>query len=93
MQYDENIDDTFSDVQRAFNKIGRVVETSPSIKSITGKTRYGLQSVKLRVSIVSNGADNSIVDVQAFGDDIWGGGARKGTEKLLRALDALKQSG
>ncbi len=56
---------------------------------MVGRCRYGLQSVKLRVSVVDTGRGSSLVKVQAFGDDIWGGGARKGTDKILKALESL----
>jgi hypothetical protein len=79
------------DLRTAFDKIGRVVESSDALHTITGKSRYGLQSIKLRVAVISH-PEGSIVEIQAFGDDIWGGCARKGADKLLRALDELASS-
>jgi hypothetical protein len=78
-----------ADLQRAFEAIGKVVEINKTTLSITGKARCGLQSVKLRVSVLSQGDDRSLIQIQGFGDDVWGGGARKGTDKLLRALESL----
>ena len=71
----------------SIRSIGKVVEISKQTLTITAKVRYGLQSVRLRVSVLSQGDDRSLIQVQGFGDDIWGGGARKGTDKLLRALE------
>lgn len=87
-QYPKPAEAALDDVMRAFTVIGKVVDVSNLTKTITGKVRYGLQSVKLRVSVVDQGEGQSVVRVQAFGDDIWGGGARKGTDKLVRALES-----
>ena len=89
MQYPKSVVDTLADLEQAFASIGKVVEVSKLTASVTGKTRYGLQAVKLRVSVLPQGEASSTIQIQGFGDDIWGGGARKGTDKLLRALESL----
>jgi hypothetical protein len=33
-----------------------------------------------------------VVKVQGFADDIWGGGARKGIDKLIAALETLESN-
>jgi hypothetical protein len=88
VQYPKSSLEALADLQRAFASIGKVVEISKLTMSITGKTRYGLQSVKLRVSVLPQGEGQSLIQVQGSGDDIWGAGARKGTDKLLRALES-----
>lgn len=88
-QYPKPADSALNDVARTFTSIGKVMDVSNLTKTVTGKVRYGLQSVKLRVAVVDHGDGQSLVQVQAFGDDIWGGGARKGTDKLLRALESM----
>jgi hypothetical protein len=89
VQYPKSELETFADVERAFSSIGKVAEVSKLTLSLTGRTRYGLQSVKLRVSVLWQGEGRSLIQIQGFGDDVWGGGARKGTDKLIRALEAL----
>jgi hypothetical protein len=89
VQYPKSAVETLADLQRAFSSIGKVSDVSKLTLSITGRTRYGLQAIKLRVSVISQGEHQSLVQIQGFGDDVWGGGARKGTDKLLRALDSL----
>lgn len=76
------------DIERAFRSIGRVREVSRPTHSITGKTRYGLRYVKLRVSVAANANGGSTIHIQGAGDDVWGGAARKGTDKLIRALSS-----
>jgi hypothetical protein len=87
IQYPKPADAAIADLERAFAAIGKVVEVSRVTSTITGKTRFGLQSVKLRVSVIDQGAGRSVIQIQGFGDDVWGGSARKGTNKLIRALD------
>jgi hypothetical protein len=88
VQYPKSSLEALADLERAFSAIGKVVEISKSTMSITGKTRYGLQFVKLRVSVLDQGDAKSLIQIQGFGDDVWGGGARKGTDKLIRALES-----
>jgi hypothetical protein len=88
VQYPKSAIMALADLERAFSSIGKVVEISKLTMSVTGKTRYGLQSVKLRVSVLDQGDNKSLIQIQGFGDDIWGGGARKGTDKLIRALES-----
>jgi hypothetical protein len=89
IQYGKSAMETLAELHSAFDTIGKALQVSKTTLSITGRTRYGLQSVKLRVSVLSQGEHKSLVQIQGFGDDMWGGGARKGTDKLLQALDKL----
>jgi hypothetical protein len=81
-------DMAFALVEQAGQKIGKVLSSSKVTGSLEIKTRYGLQGVKLRVSLMPHEGGTKVT-VSGFGDDIWGGGARKGTDKLLKAIDAL----
>ena len=76
----------FNAVANAADTIGKILEENETMGTLTVRTRYGLQAVKLRISVVPD-AHGTRIAIGAFGDDIWGGGARKGTDKLLRALD------
>ncbi len=86
IHYQRPADVAFEDVKRAFSSIGSVLEASPLTRTVMGRTRYGLQAVRLRVSVHAVDDGTSRIDIQGFGDDIWGGGARKGADKLIRAL-------
>lgn len=87
VHYQRGADQALRDVEAAFATIGKVLDSSPLTRTVTGRSRFGLQRIKLRVSIHDRGDGTSTLQIHSFGDDIWGGGARKGTHKLLRALD------
>jgi hypothetical protein len=76
----------FDAVQRAASSIGKTLEIYPATSSVMVRTRYGLQSVKLRISVIpqSNGC---LIQIAGAADDIWGGGARKGADKFVAALN------
>lgn len=77
------------DLARAFAEAGKFLESSGVTRTVTGRVRFGLQRVKLRVSVHDRGDGTCTLEVQAFADDIWGGGARKGTDKLVAALNTV----
>jgi hypothetical protein len=76
----------FNAVANTADATGGILQESEAMGTPTVRTRYGLQSVKLRTSVVPD-THGSRVMIGAFGDDVWGGGARKGTDKRLRALE------
>lgn len=78
-------DQAFQRVERAGNAVGKVVESLPTVGRVVVKARFGLQSVKVRVA-VTGGEGVSTVTFDGFGDDIWGGGARKVIDRLIREL-------
>jgi hypothetical protein len=93
IQYDRPRTEALADLERAFGTIGRVVEVSIATGTIIGRCRYGLQSVKLRVSVIDQGDGRSLIEIGAAADDVWGAGARKGTDKLVAALGAIAAEG
>ena len=76
-------DEVFDQMRQALDRIGRIKEEREP-EFLRGSTRYGLQRVSLKVTIVPR-ADGSSIEVESFGDDVWGRAARKGIEKLLKA--------
>jgi hypothetical protein len=78
----------FDMVCSAAGEIGKVLDTQPGLKTLTVRTRYGLQIVKLRVGILPD-TGGSRVQISGASDDVWGGGARKGTDKLLSVLERM----
>jgi hypothetical protein len=69
----------------ALRRVGRVTE-SDEPAFLRGRTRVGLQRVDFNIWI-NAAEDGSTARVEAFADDIWGGGARLGIRKLMKALD------
>jgi len=67
--------------------VGKVREASEELGTVTLRTRYGLQSVRLRISVIPD-EHGCRVAIGSFADDVWGGGARRGTDKFVRALEA-----
>jgi len=88
VQYRRSFDNTMADVARAFGSVGKVLDSSATTGTISGRVRYGLQAVRLRVSVFEETPERCRIEIQGFGDDIWGGGARKGADKLIKALGA-----
>ena len=87
IQYRKSADQALVDLVRAFNQIGSVESSGETTMTVTGKTRYGAQAVKLRVSVLERDETSCLLEIHSFADDIWGGGARKGTDKLITALE------
>jgi hypothetical protein len=86
IEYQRPAAETLRAVEAAFGRIGKLLDSSDATMTTTGRTRYGLQSVNLRASVRPVTAGTSTVTVQASGVDIWGGAARKGTDRLVAAL-------
>lgn len=80
-----SIDSAFDLAKKAGATAGKVLDANKMTNTLTIKTRYGLQSVKLRIGLTPY-QEGTQLSIQGFGDDIWGGAARKGTEKFLKAL-------
>lgn len=80
------IEEAFALAARAGAQCGKVIEEHPVTSSLVVRTRYGLQRIKLRVTL--HPKDNgTTVQIRGAGDDIWGAGARKGSDKFIKALN------
>ena len=80
-------DEAWQRLKSAFAKIGKVEDASESTKYLVGKARYGLNPVRLRISVLSGAApDTSVLDIQGRGQDIFGGASRKVIDRLLEAM-------
>jgi hypothetical protein len=77
--------DVFAALASALETIGKVKETDESEGFIRGRTRYGLQVVRLKIHVTTGPDSGSHVSVEALADDVWGAGARKGIAKLRKA--------
>jgi len=54
---------------------------------------YGLQSVKVRTSLVERTPGKTNVVIQASSDDVWGVGAKHATKRLVETLRNLDNPG
>src|SRR2546423_6453400 len=79
--------DAFERAATAMARAGKVLETDAGAGFIRGSTRYGLQKVRLKVTIQRSGND-SILNIEALADDVWGKGARSGIKRFRNALGA-----
>jgi hypothetical protein len=84
---------TMSKVANAINLLGKVTEQNVQKQYIAGKIKYGLQSVKVRVSVVPVGQNQCRVVVQGSSDDVWGAGAKNVTRRLMETLRNLDNPG
>lgn len=87
IQYRKPADQAYTDLMQAFQRVGKVESASEATLTVRGKTTYGFQSVSLRVSIIEKDEKNSLLQIQAAGDDVWSGGARAGSDRLIQALE------
>jgi hypothetical protein len=88
IQYRKSFDETMADLARAFGSAGKLLDSNMATGTVSGRVRYGLQAVRLRASVFEENPARCRIEIQGFGDDIWGGGARKGADKLIQALGA-----
>lgn len=79
-------------VAEAIKMLGRVTQREPG-RAVQGRVKYGLQSVKVRVSLVERRRGETNVVIQASGDDVWGTAARSATERLVEMLLNLDNAG
>jgi len=72
-------------VRAAASEVGKITEDQPAVGRIAVRARFGLQAVKVRIQVTSQG-DTSVVTFSGFSDDVWGGGARKVIDRLIAAV-------
>lgn len=80
-------DVAFERLESAWASIGKIEDSNKSVRTLTGKARYGLNPVRVRISVISNG-DSSVLDIQGRGQDVWGAASRKVIDRLIDALGA-----
>ena len=86
--YDKSASETFVDVQKALDMIGKVKNSDNIALTIEGTSRYGLQSVKLKVKVTPQGEASSLA-ISAFSDDVWAAGAKNGIKRLQEVMANL----
>jgi hypothetical protein len=74
-------------LRRAVREVGKVEQDSEATSSLVAKVRYGLNPVRLRVSVLTGPTDGtSVVEISAVGQDIWGAAARRATDRVVAAI-------
>jgi hypothetical protein len=79
-------DQAFSLVSGAFMRVGSIRINDKSQQYMSGVIKYGLQSVKVRASLVERSEGKTNVVIQASSDDVWNAGARNATQRLVEAI-------
>lgn len=86
-------DAAFEHVTKAMDKLGTVKSRDTEQQVIEGRIKHGLQSVRIRVSLVQRGQGETTAVIQASSDDIWGAGAKNATNRLVETLLNLDNPG
>jgi hypothetical protein len=86
MKYQKSPHETLIDLEKALNNLGKVKKIEQTANTIHGRTRFGLQSVKIQATVNGND-DESIISFIAKSDDVGGVGARNGLDRLMETLE------
>lgn len=80
-------DVAFVRVCEVMAQVGKVESTSEISRSLVGKARYGLNPVRVRISVMG-GTDpsSSVVEFSGKGQDVWGAAPRKVIDRIVDAL-------
>ncbi|MGM0582814.1 MAG: hypothetical protein ACQETL_19215 [Bacteroidota bacterium] len=83
----------FAHLEEAINKIGSVKEKNKDEQFIKSKIKYGLNSVKVRSSLVERGKEETTILIQASSNDIGSTAEENVTERLIETLTNLDNPG
>ncbi|MDO8389767.1 MAG: hypothetical protein Q7V57_04695 [Actinomycetota bacterium] len=79
--------EAWSRLLAAADKVGKVEEAHEASYFLIVKGRYGLNPVRLRVSVLSGPtAATAVLEIQGRGQDVWGVASRKVIDRLSAAL-------
>lgn len=81
-----NSDLAFQKVFVACSEIGKIEESSAVAKFIIVKARYGLNTVRARISVSSNGPESSKVEMATRGQDVWGIAGPTVIDRIIAAI-------
>lgn len=74
-------------LQAAAAAVGKVEEANDLSHYLIMKARYGLNPVRVRISVVSGAGENtSRLEIQGRGQDLWGVASRKVIDRLCANL-------
>ena len=83
----------FEHVSRAIGQLGTLKRQDKTQQFVEGRIKYGLQSVKVHVSLIERVEGETTAVIQASSDDIWGAGAKSATKRLVETLVNLDNPG
>jgi hypothetical protein len=67
--------------------LGKIEESHETTRYLILKARYGLNPVRLRVSVQSGPtSDRAILEIEGRGQDVWGVASRKVIDRLCAAF-------
>jgi len=79
--------DAWTQLKGAAAGLGKVEEAHEAARYLILKARYGLNSVRLSVAVLSGPSEESSrLDIQGRGQDIWGVASRKVIDRLCAAF-------
>jgi hypothetical protein len=79
----------WSQLKSAAAQLGKIEEKSDGSRFLILKMRYGLNPVRMRVSVLSAAdGQSSVLDIQGRGQDVWGVASRKAIDRLCLAIQA-----
>mgnify|MGYP001086064707 CR=1 FL=1 len=81
-------EEAINDLREAFERIGKSQNVDIDAGRITGKTRFGLQTVKIEATLTALEGQTKIV-FRGKSDDAQGIGAQKGIERLFETMQNL----
>lgn len=84
--YAKPINEAFDDAHQAIAAIGKITHSNSNDFILQGKARYGFQGVKVTVTVLEH-EGNSLVKIDAVGDDVWETGAKSVVNRFFVALN------
>lgn len=86
--YNKSKAETLNDIEEALKRIGKVTRIDVENGVISGKTRFGLQGVKIKAVLVPEDGQTKIT-FHGKSDDVQGIGAQKGIERVFETMQNL----
>jgi len=83
----------FQQVSEAIQRLGSVKYQDKDQQFVEARIKHGLQSVKVRASLVERSPGETTVVIQASSDDVWKAGAKSATKRLVETLLNLDNPG
>lgn len=84
-EYPKSVADAFMDAEKALAAIGVVKDSNLERYTLRGKTRYGLQGIKISIDVTPVNAGSAIRAI-AKSDDIWDAGGKSAVKRFFEAL-------
>lgn len=83
IEVQERPEKAFEIFTSVLNNIGTLKNTNNISKEATGKMKYGLQTVPIKIRILNSENDKTTFEILAWSDDIWSKGAKNSLERII----------